>query len=543
MYIVFFLRAVNPESIIVNIVNQQGKEHILNKLYGKIREALGSVLPLALVVIALSAFCVPMPSDVLLMFLVGSVLLVIGMGIFSLGAEMAMIPMGEGVGKQLTKTQKLLFAILVCFVLGIIITVAEPALSVLAGQVPGVSAVTLVLTVGVGVGIFMVVGMLRPLLHIPLSYLFLGLYTVVFALAYFAPRSFIPVAFDSGGVTTGAITVPFIMSFGVGLASMRRGESSGEDNFGLIALCSIGPIMAVMLLGIIYAPENADLSSSSILMTNANSIQIARCFMLGLPAYVKEVVMALLPIILTFGAFQIAFAMFRRGSLMRIIVGVGYTFIGLATFLTGVNIGFMPAGHFIGKAIASGSFRWALPPLGFVIGYLLVNAEPAVHVLNRQVEDITGGMVTREAMRLSLAVGVGVAISLAMVRVLTGISIFWMVGIGYGTALLLTFFVPPIFTGIAFDSGGVASGVVTAAFMIPFAMGACEGVGGDVMKDAFGVVAMVAMTPLISIQLLGVLYRFRVASSAGVAVAPGYDNFVVVDYDLIPRMSEEENAK
>ncbi len=505
----------------------------MNKLKVKIRESLNSVTPISLLVIVLCACIVPMPAGILLLFLAGAVLLVIGMGFFSLGADMAMMPMGEGVGKQITLLRKLSFSVPVCFLLGMITTIAEPDLQVLAEQVPSVSNFTLILTVAGGVGVFLVIAMLRPLLKISLAHILLLFYGILFVLSWFTPRGFVPVAFDAGGVTTGPITVPFIISLGVGMASMRHDESSQEDSFGLVSLCSVGPILMVMLLGIIFNPQTTSAAQSANFASEMTSIEVAEGFFAHIPDYLKEVSLALMPVIFFFVFFQGCFALFRKGSLVRITVGVIYTFIGLVLFLTGVNVGFMPAGHFIGKSLAMSQYKWLLLPIGLIIGYYVVDAEPAVHVLNRQVEEITGGSISERAMHFSLACGVACAVALALLRALTGLSIFWFVIPGYLLALCLTFFVPPIFTGIAFDSGGVASGPMTATFLLPLAMGACEGAGGSVLHDAFGVVAMVAMTPLISIQILGVLYTLRLrAQTRRPVAASSYDNFAIYEYTL-----------
>ncbi len=503
----------------------------LNKLKVKILESLKSVAPISLLVIALSALVVPMPAETLMMFLCGAVLLVMGMGFFSLGADMSMMPMGEGVGKQITLVRRLAFSVPVCFMLGMITTIAEPDLQVLARQVPSIPDMTLILMVAAGVGFFLVVAMLRPLFKFNLSRLLLLLYGLLFLLTCFVPSGFIPVAFDAGGVTTGPITVPFIISLGVGMASMRYDSSSQEDSFGLVSLCSIGPILMVMILGLMYNPTNAASAVPEGSVRISTSVEIAAHFIGAAPVFIREVALALLPVISFFIAFQGYFALFRHTVLVRIAVGVVYTFIGLVLFLTGVNVGFMPAGHFIGRTLAESSYRWALLPIGFIIGYYVVDAEPAVHVLNKQVEEITGGAISSGAMHVSLAYGVAAAVALALFRSLTGVSIFWLVLPGYALALTMTFFVPPLFTGIAFDSGGVASGPMTATFLLPLAMGACEGAGGNVMTDAFGVVAMVAMTPLISIQILGLMYSWKLRRASENANAPEpLNRFAVIDY-------------
>ena len=336
----------------------------------------------------------------------------------------------------------------------------------------------------------------------------MGFYILVFALSLFVPEDFIPAAFDSGGVTTGPITVPFIMALGVGMASVRSDKNATSDSFGLVALCSIGPILSVMILGICYTPDSAEYSSVS-LADIATTRDAAQEFIQAIPHYVEEVAVAMVPICLMFLLFQLATRRFKRMQLLRIVSGLIYTYLGLVLFLTGVNVGFMPAGQLIGATVASGDQPWLLIPIGMVMGYFIVAAEPAVHVLIKQVEEVSMGSISQSAMRKGLSIGVAVSVGVAMLRVLTGVSIMWFLVPGYAFALALTFFVPQIFTGVAFDSGGVASGPMTATFLLPFAMGACQAVGGNFMTDAFGLVAMVAMTPLVTIQLLGLAGRVR----------------------------------
>jgi hypothetical protein len=494
----------------------------MNKiLKTKIMEAFSSVLPITAIVLIASVVLVPMPAGTILLFLAGAALLVIGMGFFTLGADMAMMPMGEGIGIQLTRSSSLVLTLLVSFIMGVIITVAEPDLQVLALQVPSVPNMTLIFTVAVGVGLFLLLAVLRILLKIRLSILLIIFYAVVFIIAYFTPNNFIPVAFDSGGVTTGPITVPFILAMGVGVASIRSDKNSQDDSFGLVSLCSVGPIMAVLLLGIFYNPEGAGVESHMIPVVETSRDVVER-FALQLPHFSKDVLMALGAIVVFFLIFQILSRRFKRHQLARIAVGFLYTFIGLVVFLTGVNVGFIPVGQLLGDMLASAPFKWILVPLGMLIGYFIVAAEPAVHVLNKQVEEISSGAIPQKMMSRGLSIGMSIALGITMMRILTGISLMWILIPGYALAILLTFFVPPIFTGIAFDSGGVCSGPMTSTFLLPLAMGACEGSGGNLMTDAFGIVAIVAMTPLIIIQIMGLLYvhRAKKAAAAVQAEAP-----------------------
>ncbi|VUX03643.1 DUF1538 domain-containing protein [Dorea formicigenerans] len=477
-------------------------------LLEKLKESLGAVLPIIGIVLVLCFSIAPIPNSVLMTFVVGAVLLIIGMMFFTLGAEMAMTPMGERIGTKLTNTRKISVVIVLCFILGFIITISEPDLQVLAEQVPSIPNYTLIIAVATGVGIFLVAAVLRMLFGIPLAHMLLILYPIIFILASIVPQDFLTVAFDSGGVTTGPMTVPFIMALGIGFSAVRSDKHAENDSFGLVALCSVGPILAVLLLGLLYHPGESGYEQTMIVKTD-NSVEMWQLFQEGLPYYMKEMLISLLPIILFFFFFQIVSLHLHKKTLVKIIIGIIYTYIGLVLFLTGVNVGFMPAGNYLGQVIAGLSYPWIIVPIGMLIGYFIVKAEPAVYVLTEQVEELTSGAISAKAMGMSLSIGVAFSLGLAMVRVLTGISILWFLLPGYAVALGLTFFVPKIFTAIAFDSGGVASGPMTATFLLPFSMGACEALGGNVVTDAFGVVAMVAMTPLITIQILGLIYQIQ----------------------------------
>ena len=497
----------------------------LPKLKEKLLEALKAVLPIVGIVLALCFSVAPISGSILLCFLLGAAMIIVGVMFFTLGAEASMTPMGERVGAAVTRSRSLPVIIGMGFLLGFLITISEPDLQVLAGQVPAVPNRTLILSVAAGVGIFLVLALLRMLLGVPLAPMLVFFYAVVFGLALFVPPDFLAVAFDSGGVTTGPMTVPFIMALGVGISAIRSDRRAAADSFGLVSLCSIGPILAVLVLGMIFRPEDGAYTPP-VLPEIADSVELWALFRSGLPTYMKEIAVSLLPITALFGIFQAAALKLSPRTLKKIGVGLVYTYVGLVLFLTGANVGFMPAGNYLGQVMARLPWRWIVVPVGMAIGYFIVKAEPAVYVLNKQVEEITDGAVSSTAMGAALSLGVAASIGLAMVRVLTGISILWFLIPGYAAAIVLSFFVPRIFTAIAFDSGGVASGPMTAAFLLPFAQGACAAVGGDIVTDAFGVVAMVAMTPLIAIQVLGVVYQLRQKSAAKVhrAAAPAFDD-------------------
>ena len=479
------------------------------KLLEKLLEAGRSVWPICLIVFVLHFTLAPMPLGTLALFISGSLLLIIGIAIFTLGSEMAMMPIGQFIGAGLTRSRKLWLLLGGSFLLGVFVTIAEPDLQVLTKQVPTVPDMTMVVAVAVGVGIFLMLALLRILLKIKLSHMFIILYTLVFIVAALTAPDYLAVAFDAGGVTTGPITVPFILALGAGVSAVRGGDNAEEDSFGLCALCSIGPILTVLILGLFFKSSSGGYAYE----TPSSVSGIAELLSLygnGIKDFFSEVAIALFPVLLIFALFQL----FQKkklpvGQLIKIGIGLLYTVIGLTIFLVGVNIGFMPAGHSLGNNLASLPYNWVLIPISILIGFFVVAAEPAVVVLTRQVEEITSGAISKKMMMFGLSVGVSGALALAMFRIMSGISIWFFLVPGYLIALVLSFFVSDIFTAIAFDSGGVASGSMAAAFLLPFALGACEALGGNVMTDAFGIIAMIAMLPLVSIQVIGLIYKIK----------------------------------
>ena len=475
----------------------------------KVKEAFSSVFPITLIVLLLCFSVTPIDSGMLLSFVVGAFFVVVGMGLFTLGADTAMTPIGEYVGTSVMRTKKLWIIVPVCFLVGVLITVSEPDLQVLATQlIKTIDFWTLIICVGVGVGVFLVIAFLRIVLRVKLSYLLIGFYLLTFTLSFFVPKAFVPLAFDAGGVTTGPMSVPFIIAIGTGVAAMRSDKGAETDGFGLTALCSIGPIISVMILGVIFQPQSIDTSAEHILSVN-NSHDLLGLFVREIPHYFKEVAIALLPIVAFFFIFQLFGHKVHKHDMIRILIGVLYTYLGLVLFLVGVNVGFLPVGSYLGKAIGQLNFNWIIVPIGMIIGFFVVAAEPAVHVLTKQVYEITSGAIPKKALKFSLMIGVSVSVGIAMLRIILKIPIMYFLIPGYAVALILTFIVPEIFTAIAFDSGGVASGAMTASFLMPLALGVCSAVGGNVATEGFGVVAMVAMTPLITIQILGLVYKIK----------------------------------
>ena len=470
----------------------------------KCKEALISVFPVTAIVMLLNLTpLVEVSGMETVVFLLASLFLVIGIGLFNMGADMAMTPMGVQVGAGLSKSRSVGLLLSISFLLGVLITVAEPDLSVLASQVSDlVSGTLLIVCVGVGVGLFLVLAILRIVTKISLSQILMICYMLVFSFAAMVLSrgngAFLALAFDSGGVTTGPITVPFIMALGAGIAATLGGKNAGENSFGLVALCSVGPVLAVMGLGVFASGE---ISYTLPDYRVENYLGVA--FFHTLLEVVCDVAIALGLLVLFFIVVQCVFLHLPRRNMVRIAIGIIYTFLGLVVFLTAVTVGFMPIGYRIGHDLAR--YPALLVSLCFVLGLVVVLAEPAIHVLNKQVEEITSGTVSKRSMLIALSIGVGVSIALAMIRAIFDFSILYYLVPGYFISLTLSFFVPRLYTAIAFDSGGVASGPLTSSFILPLAIGACVTLQGAerVLESAFGIVAMVAMTPLITIQVMG----------------------------------------
>ena len=497
-------------------------------MIGKMKEAAASVTPIVTIVAILCMVWIPVQTDLMLSFVIGSVFLVIGMGLFTVGSELSMTQIGSYIGSSLTGSQKPWLILTVSFILGIVITMAEPDLQVLAANVPGINSIVLIIVVSVGVGLFLMLSMVRILNSIPLRWMLVGFYGLVFLLALLSDQGFLSVAFDSGGVTTGLMTVPFIISLGAGVAAIRSDSRAEEDSFGLVGQCSIGPILAVLVLGFIYRTAVEESGNGS-LVSYADTVELGHGYLTAIPENLKEIGIALLPIIAVFLIFQFVSLHLARTPFVRIAIGLLMTLGGLMLFLTGVNVGFSALGQMLGQRLAEPQWRFLLIPLSMLMGWFIINAEPAVHVLNKQVEELSAGAISSKAMGFSLSIAIAAAIGLSMLRALTGISILWFIVPGYLISLALSFFVPNTFTAIAFDSGGVASGPLTAAFMLPFAMGAVSAMGGNVMTDAFGLVALVAMMPLITVQIMGIIAVVCSRRSAGKTVPAVYGRNDIIE--------------
>ncbi len=477
-------------------------------LLKKFKEAFVSVLPITLIILVLN-FILPeqMTGIELGSFCFGALLLIIGIALYSLGSDTALAPIGESIGNKITSTKKIPFILLVGFIIGVIVTVAEPDLMVLGTQLGEIKWL-LIATIALGVGIFLVLALGRIFTRISLNVVLIVLYALVFLLAILVDNRYIPLSFDSGGVTTGPITVPFIMALGVGVAGVLGGKSQKEDSFGVVAICSVGPIFFVLLLSLFFKPS---IETSMESVEVATFGDLARVFSHNLTDCMLEVLIAILPVSLFFFLFNFMFLKLTKQRLTRISVGLIYTYIGLTLFLTGVETGFMSTGLELGRRIILLNNDWILVLIGAAVGSMMVLAEPAVHVLSKQVEDISDGAIKSRTILLTLCVSMMIAVGLAMLRIVTGISIWYILLPGYALAIILSFFVPKIYTAIAFDSGGVSSGPMATTFMLPLAIGASTALSGtgSILLNAYGLIAFIALTPLITIQVLGVVVRIK----------------------------------
>lgn len=486
------------------------KENIKNSL----NEALTAVIPVSAIVAAFCFSIAPVSIDVLIMFIIGAIMLVFGMALFTLGAETSMTVIGERIGAQISKNKSwLIGAILIVFI-GTIIVIAEPDLTVFAEQIKEIPTTTMVIISALGSAFLLALAFFRNKFKIKLKYILMVLYGLAFLLTIFTPKEFWAIAFDAGSVATGAVSVPFIVAMGAGATFIRSDKEAENDSFGLLAICSVGPIITVLILGLFYNVNEVNYMVNS--MTDlTTSLDVWNAFKVAIPNYMYEVGVSLLPILVLFILFRIFAFKMTKNEVLKIVIGMFFTYAGLVLFLTGANVGFMPAGSFIGEAIASADNSWLVIPIGMLLGYFMVKAEPAVVVLVKQISDITDGAISEKVMMVSQEIGLSLAIGLSMLRIITGISILWILLPCYLLAFILSFFTPEIFTSIAFDSGGVASGTMTAVFLIPFAIGICNVYGGDVLTDAFGIVATAGAIPIVCIQLVGLLYKHKTKNNNG----------------------------
>ena len=474
-----------------------------NKLTDNLYEAFMSIMPVALVIMILSNL-IMLPIKVIISFAISSILLIFGMAFFTLGADMSMIVIGKNIGDYLVKKGHKLLILLVSLILGIVITLSEPDLNVFAKEITAIPSNLIIGLVSLGIGIFLMIGVYRIIKKVSFRKIITLILLFIFGLLFIVPQEFISIAFDGGAVTTGPVGVPLILALGYGITKIRSDNDAKSDSFGLCGLASLGPIVVILLLGLFFKPDNFfDTSSFTSNLSLFN--QFVKNFFISF----KDVLISLLPIIGVFIIYQLFSKKMKKNDIVKITVGFIFVIVGLTIFLTGVSTGFMQTGYNIGKVIAGSNYKYLLVPIGMIMGYIIINVEPAVKILNKQISDLTEGSISEKMINLCLSIGVCIAIGLSLLRIIFHFSIIYIVVPGYLLVLYLMYRTPRMFMTIAFDSGGAASGAMTTSFLLPLCIGSCEILGGNILVDAFGVGALVGLSPIIMIQLLGVVYDYK----------------------------------
>jgi len=486
----------------------------LNVIVSKFREVLFSVLPITILVLILNFTISPVGTTLIIKFLIGSLFVVLGLTIFLIGVDIGITPLGGLTGTSLAKSNKLWVVLIAGLILGFFISIAEPGLLVLVNQVNlvtsgQISGNSILITVSIGLAIMLSLGFLRIFYNVPLYKVLFALYLIIFGLAIFTSREFLAISFDASGSTTGILAVPFILSLSVGISKLKKDSKASEkDSFGLVAISSTGAIISVLLLGI-FSDTNEFSAGLDPGVSESNSI--IKSFIDIIPNHLIESLMAILPLLIILLVLQKISFKLKKKELRKILTGFAFTFTGLVIFLIGVNAGFMDVGTSIGNNLALLDNKAYIIIIGFVLGLVTILAEPAVYVLTNQIEDVTSGYVKRKAVLIPLAIGVGLAVALSVIRVLVpGIQLWHYLLPGYIICLSMMFFIPKLFVGIAFDAGGVATGPMTATFILAFIQGAAHAFeGADLMIDGFGMIAMVAMTPIITLEALGLVFAIK----------------------------------
>ena len=471
-----------------------------NKITESLIDAFKSVMPIVIVIIMLS-FMIEIPNKTIMSFSLSAILLIIGISIFTVGANMSMVTIGERIGRLLVKKNKKIIMLVASLIVGIVITISEPDLIVLAGQLSSIPSVLLIGLVAFGVGTYLLIGVYRILSKLSFRTIVTFSLLLIFGLLYFTPMEFVSIAFDAGGVTTGAMGVPLIVAFGYGISRIRSSSDAKSFSFGLCGLCSLGPVIIVLILGMFFKVDNFfDISN----FINGDSIllNIYHCFIKSL----KEIGLALLPILVVFQISQIFNKKLSHSEIVRMTVGVIFSYIGLTLFLTGVTSGFLEIGYRIGNTFAVSESKYLLIPIGMVLGFIIIKLEPAVKILIKKISDLTEGSISEKLISFCLSIGVCLAVGLSIFRIYFGIPIIYIIVPGYFIAATLMYFSPSMFTAIAFDSGGAASGALTTSFLLPLCIGACVSLEENIMTQAFGITSLVSLTPIIIIQVLGILY-------------------------------------
>ena len=486
----------------------------MNLFIEKIKEMFVAVFPVTAIILLLNFTVIPLGGETIGKFIVGTLSVIIGLSLFLFGVEMGIEPIGSHIGESIVRKGKTTVFIISGFVLGFLITVAEPDVAIYAGQVGDMTAGAmkkgeLIIGISLGIGVMLAIGLVRIFYDISLKIFIPVFYGIVFLTALLAPEEMLGIPFDASGATTGSMTVPFMLALGIGVSSMKTNKNSENDSFGLTACASIGPILSVLIMTILASGKKVEMVSETV--KNMTDKGILTAFLKEVPHISYEVALSLLPIVMIFVILQKVSIKLKKDSFKRILKGIAYTFLGLVLFLTGVNAGFSDAGRKLGEYIAVSNYSWLIIPVGFILGMSVILAEPAVHVLCSEVEEVTGGYIKKPVILFTMAIGVAVAVALSMIRILTpGVELWHYLLVGYIFAIILMFLVPDIFVGMSFDSGGVASGPMSVTFLLAFAQGvAISSESADVLKEGFGIISVIALAPIITMEILGLIYKIK----------------------------------
>ena len=501
------------------------------KDYGeKCKESAKSILPFFVIIVALYLIFMTFNIWAFLALIIATVCMIFGMSLFSVGVDISMMKMGGYVGSHLSKSRKMSFMLIYSFILGFIVTIAEPDLMVLAEQVPGISSKWIILlTVSAGTGLFLVLSTLRTLFRWNIKTILIICYIGLIVLAILCHANYVPLAFDCEGITTGPVSVPFIMSFGLGVCAVRSGKNNQDDGFGLIALASVGPALAIFIVSLFL--KGGETATSEIVHTVTTASGMGLGVAHEIVNYMKEVMIVILPMFIFFLIYNFMYLKLPKQALIRIFIGLLYTYVGLVLFLTGVASGYLPTANELGAAIAGSSVWWVIIPLGLVIGFFLVFAEPAVHVLNKQVEDITEGIIKQKTMQMSISIGVALAVFASVLRAVFEINFLWFLIPIVTIIIILSIFAPQLFVSIAFDSGGTAAGALSCSFVLPFIVGIANYYGYNTMLYAFGSIGFIALMPVVVIEIMGIRYQAVKNKAKRLAEQPKKKSTIII-YDF-----------
>ena len=474
-----------------------------NKITESFYDSVKSVIPITLVVLIISIL-LGVSETSIIAFLISAIFLVFGIAIFTIGANMSMIEIGEHIGSTIIKKHKLLFILIISFIVGMFITISEPDLTVFAKEITSIPGLLIILLSAFGIGIYLMIGVFRIIKKISYRTIVTISLLIIMLLLYFVPFDFVGIAFDGGAVTTGAMGVPMIIAFGYGITKYRSDKEARGDSFGLCGLASLGPIIIILVLGLFFKVDNYFNTSVFV-----NRTSLLNSFIVHFTSSFRDVLICILPIVGMFLASQIIDHSISRNKIIKIGIGILFSVVGLTLFLTGVSSGFIEMGYKIGSIFTSNDYRYLLIPIGMILGYIIINVEPSVKILNKRIEGLTEGSISEKMINLCISIGVCLAIGISLCRIFFNIPMIYVVVPGYFIAGVLMYFTPKMFMTIAFDSGGAASGTMTTSFLLPLCIGACEILGGNILADAFGVGALVALAPIITIQIVGIMYNHK----------------------------------